>query len=754
MPASSRVRGAPPAPRTLADQLRSWPDERLAALLDGRPDLAAPAPVDSAQLAGRAVVRTSVARALDLLDRLELTVLTAVVQEGPTGSGRIREVVRASPASVDAALDRLYGLALVWGSSEVWRPVTIVADLLGIPAGPAASTISGLLTEVDERARAILDHLEESDAAGTVADTRVPARPEDASTPAEQLLAHGLLAPRGERHVVIPWSVQLHLRGGRSTREPIDVVPDFAASDRPVEAVDRAAAGAAFELTRRTEMLLEHWATRPPGGLRSGGVSVRDLRATADLLHADGPTAALVVETAAAAGLLALGMNDELDSAWLPTDAYDAWVVRPAAQRWTVLARAWLDNARLVSAVGGRETTSPSRTGPVNALAAGLERSWLPGDRQSILRELVRLDAGRSLAAGTGVPSLVARLQWRHPRRPAARLELVETMLHEAAAVGLVGLGAVPTFGRQLLAGEDPATSLDPLVPTPIDHVLIQADLTAVAPGPLERTFAHRLGLLADVESRGGATVYRFSADSVRRAFDSGWSAVEVKDFLRESSRTPVPQALDYLVEDVSRRFGTLRVGVAESFLRSDDETALTELLHHRDAAPLRLRRIAPTVVVSDVPLQVLLPRLRELGAAPVVEAADGTVRVARPEEYRARTPRRTRGAGRDAARQAARTSAVVAAVRAGDRAAAERPARGPATTPADVMAVLREAVESGREVWIGYLDNHGTSTERVVRPVEVGGGQLRAHDARSDEMRAFAIHRITRARAAGQLSQ
>jgi hypothetical protein len=576
---------------------------------------------------------------------------------------------------------------------------------------------------------------------------RVPARAEHASTPTEHLLARGLLAPRGERHVVIPWNVQLHLRGGRSTREPVDAVPEFASAQRTADSVDQAAAGAAFELTRRTEMLLEHWATRPPVGLRSGGLGIRDLRATADFLHADLATAALVVETAAAAGLLGLGMNDELDTAWLPTDVYDAWVARSTAERWTVLARAWLENPRLISAIGGRDGTASNRSGPINALSPGLERAWLPGDRQSILRELARLEPGQALASGTGVPSLVARLLWRHPRRPAARLDMVEPMLGEAAVVGLVGLGAESTFGRQLVDGDDPAPVLARLLPEAIDHVLIQADLTAVAPGPLERTFAHRLGLLADVESRGGATVYRFSADSVRRAFDSGWSAVEVKDFLRESSRTPVPQALDYLVEDVSRRFGTVRVGVAESFLRSDDEAALTELLHHRDAPALRLRRIAPTVVVSDLPLQLLLPKLRELGAAPVVEAADGTVRVAKPDEFRARTPRGRRGVGRDAARQAARTAAVVAAVRAGDRAAAERPARGPATTPADVMAVLRDAVESRREVWIGYLDNHGTSTERIVRPVEVGGGQLSAYDERTDEVRSFAIHRITQAR-------
>ena len=130
----------------------------------------------------------------------------------------------------------------------------------------------------------------------------------------------------------------------------------------------------------------------------------------------------------------------------------------------------------------------------------------------------------------------------------------------------------------------------------------------------------------------------------MRRALDVGWSAVEVHEFVASVSRTPVPQPLTYLVDDTARTFGTVRVGHAEAFLRADDETALTELLHHPKAATLGLRRIAPTVLVSSTPLDVLLPRLRDLGAAPVVEAADGTVRVARPDQLRARTPRDRRG--------------------------------------------------------------------------------------------------------------
>jgi hypothetical protein len=274
--------------------------------------------------------------------------------------------------------------------------------------------------------------------------------------------------------------------------------------------------------------------------------------------------------------------------------------------------------------------------------------------------------------------------------------------------------------------------------------VLLQADLTAIAPGPLEHEVASKLALVADVESRGGATVYRFAAGSVRRAFDAGWSAAEVHDFVSSTSRTPVPQSLTYLVDDVSRRFGTLRAGHAECFLRSDDETALTELVHAPGADALRLRRIAPTVVISDIPLGTLLPRIRELGLAPVVEAVDGTVRVARPDVFRARAPRR-RTPAEAGVRTAAHTAAVVAAIRAGDRSTAARPVRGTsASTPADVISMLRQAAEAREELLIGYVGNDGTVAERLVTPERVEGGRLSAYDERSDSTRSFAIHRIT----------
>jgi predicted DNA-binding transcriptional regulator YafY len=56
----------------------------------------------------------------------------------------------------------------------------------------------------------------------------------------------------------------------------------------------------------------------------------------------------------------------------------------------------------------------------------------------------------------------------------------------------------------------------------------------------------------------------------------------------------------------------------------------------------------------------------------------------------------------------------------------------------------LREAVLERRSVWIGYVNAHGQESHRIIEPLEIDGGYVAAYDHRTDEVRTFAIHRIT----------
>ncbi|HWJ83760.1 MAG TPA: helicase-associated domain-containing protein [Nocardioides sp.] len=737
--------------RSLADQLRSWPDERVTRLLLDRPDLATPAPHDFGQLASRAASRSSIARAVDILSRGEVSVLDALVVAGQTTRAELLGMVLAEPSFVEAALDHLLDLALVWESPEGLRPLSAVADCLtgGTEAGVSGlrprsadartpDQVASVVTGLTPQAQALLAHVVAEGGTATAGSARVGIAPGDETSPAEELIAHRLLLPTGDGLLVAPGEVGLAVRGGRTTTEAVDVAPEVAWSERPERLATSSAAGSAAEAVRHAEQLLEWWGHRPAAALRTGGLGVRELRATAEHLGMDTTGAALVVETVAAAGLVATRADLDGTPVWVPTDAFDAWLGQGVAERWVVLARAWLASPRLPSLVGERGPDGK----PWNALTPELSSAVMPETKRMVLAELAAAPPGHGLATGTGLASLVARLTWLRPRRPRTRADLAAWAVDEAGRLGLTGLDAVAPYTRELLAGGDPAPALAVLLPEPVDHVLIQADLTAVAPGPVTPEVARSLHLVADVESRGAATVYRFTPASVRRALDAGWSAAETHAFLAAVSRTPVPQPLTYLVDDAVRSFGRLRVGVAESFVRSDDEAALAELLHHPKAASLGLRRIAPTVVVSTTPPDVLLPRLRELGLAPVAEGADGTVRVGTSDPLRARTPKQ-RGTAPDEARAAAHAAGAVRTLREGDEAARARPAT--ASSPANALSALRDAIERRAHVDIAFTDDRGVVGERTVRPVRVEGGRLTAIDPSDDEERSFPIHRITR---------
>lgn len=749
-----------PAPDTAPDSLALWlsgrRDTELAAALHARPDLVVPPPATMAVLASRAQQRASVFRAADDLTTADFGIIAALAGLGAVDAAVSRtdllEVLdgRIPVKATDRILGKLRGLLLVWGPAESLRLVPAAVDTVPWRIGrtgdvdlPSREELEAMLDELEPAQRGILDTLARTSPVGRTRDA-APGTPED--RPVQKLLAAGLLIRIDDETVELPHRVGQAIRGDAPFDPGSLTAPRAPKAVRALADVNATAAGAALELLRHCEDLLSALGDQPAPVLKAGGLGVRELHRLAKTVGIEDQHAALLVEVLSAAGLLARGIPDppppgDIDDHWAPTTSADAWLTAPTAHRWAVLAGAWLGMARRPWMAGRRDQSDK----PIAALSDEVKSTTAVRDRRLLLEVLADVPG-----SAPDIAEIRAVAAWRRPRW-AGRFDLdtVTETVREATALALVAHGSLASAGKALLHGGDAESEIAAALPEPVDDVLVQADLTVVAPGRLVPELADRIALVADIESAGAATVYRISDASVRRALDAGVGAGDLHALFAAHSRTPVPQALTYLIDDVARRHGRLRAGVASSFVRADDPALLAEVLSAPVATTLALRAVAPTVAISQAPLAEVLTELRAAGFAPAGEDSSGAVVDLRPRGARVTVPRsRARYAGPTPPNEE-QLATLVRTLRAGDRtesASSGASARGDGsrTGGAATLALLQLALHAHRSITLGYVDAQGVATRRIVDPVAVGGGQLEAFDPATGSVRSFVLHRVT----------
>ena len=614
---------------------------------------------------------------------------------------------------------------LLTGRPDLLHPVPADMTALAARAGSAIST-SRALDRLDGLTLAVASAVAEAEpcAVDAVIAAFDAGLAEEVSTAMQRL-----------HELALVWGDDDSLRLVRTARESLSGAgmghltwppPPVAAIERKAGLVERTAGQHALATVMGVIALAEGWADADaPAVLRKGGLGVRDLAATARALDVDERTAALWIETAYAAQLI--GRDGEADERWRPTTAYDDWHDAPLAEQWLRLARAWWTSPRAPALVGAE----------ANALSEEVERRGQPLVREQVVSVLDSLPAG---CAPRDPEAVVEAIDARAPRQASARRgEQVRAVLEELEILGFTGGGALADMGRAAAAdAPDAREVIAAAMPEPLDHILLQADLTAIAPGPLLPDIARELRLMADVESTGGAIVHRFSATSVRRALDAGRDAAEMLGFLQRISRTPVPQPLGYLIEDAARRHGTVRVGVATAYIRCDDEATLTGLMADPRSEELGCVRVSPTVVTVSGRIEDAVAILRDLGLHPVAETPDGS--VAHAPRRRARAARRETGAPvtrRDAGPALVR--AAVTTLRSGQRSAQHESDSTLDPMPVtDTLAVLRRAISSETPVRISGADGEG-----LVDPLRLQAGVLTAVDRVTGEVRTFPVSQI-----------
>jgi hypothetical protein len=707
---------------SFTEELRNRSDAEIKNLFTLRPDLISPVPSDLAALATRANSAPSLIRAKDSLDKFRLDILTAICTlEEPIADAQI---IGVTSEEAKEAVTRLWEIALLYKDGEGYRIPTNVRTLVGEnPAGLGAKSSKVVdFTALDSAPKGAVETLHRlvwGPPKGQVADVK------KAPAAIKWLLENNFLTPFDSQTVILPREVAMKLRGGKVFKSLQPTQPLLEGRSRTQKAANLAAIANISTFVRWAEELGHNWSDEPPTALRSGGLGVRDLKRTAEHLGISEQCAAFVAELLYIGGLIVIDTDDQI----LPTNAFDLWLTRSIEEQWIALTSLWLETSRVSGLIGKGDSKN------IAALGAELDRGGTSNLKKVILKVLESHPEVDPL-----LDSMTATVAWLIPSR--ANRDYIEWILREAEWLGITGQGAISSFGAALLKSEE--LGVEAALPKPVDHILIQADNSAVAPGPLTLELANAIGTIADIESRGGASVYRFSESSIRRGLDHGQTGDQIKDFLKKISKTSMPQPLEYLIADVAKRHGRLRVGSTNSYLRCEDEGLVQEILHDKRIDHLRMRKLAPQVLVCDVESSEMIRTLRDAGYLPAAENATGVL-VTAPSLRRAKArPKPPRVVAELNTPTEIILASALRALRAGERATSHKPREVPRTTANETVDLLHQYIQERASLTIGYADANGGVSNRLIDPLSISLGTLVARDHATGEITHFRIPRIT----------
>ena len=465
-------------------------------------------------------------------------------------------------------------------------------------------------------------------------------------------------------------------------------------SESERQTADHLAAEHAFTAATATAELLFELGREPVRLLARGDIGNPEKRRLSEAMGVAEDALDTLVSAAEIAGLV----NRE-GKRLLASNDHAEWLSRGAAERWATLAEAWASSL-------------PTNIRPV--LAEHADTLW-----------------------GSG---LRAWLQWNYPGGRDWLTERVTAGLAEAERLGITAGDIVSTPGAAILGqNHDHAVALlTAALPTPVDRLYLQHDLTAVAPGPLNATTDARLRTMAQLDGRSIASRYRFTATSIDRAITGGETAETLLSFLAEVSLSGVPQPLEYLVTETAARHGLLRVGPlplgnpnAVSYLRSDDPALLSTVLVDRSLAVLGLQPSDSDRLVSRRDRSQVYWMLHGANYPVAAEDASGQAIELSP-------PPPTTGA-----RQS--TAAIPANPH---RALVERLRLANAASPDDsgqawFARELDAAIRSKSTVTVSVRMPNGEVVDHRLEPASVAGGRLRARDPISEIERTLPLSSI-----------
>ena len=390
----------------------------------------------------------------------------------------------------------------------------------------------------------------------------------DATDPANPIIFDWLLEKLSEKPKTTTISLVL----------PVGLSPDQ-------EAIDRDAGIFAFEAMQAITEILFDFDLHLVRDVSKGSIGLPDVKRLATHLRKEKEYVKDAFEMSKLAGLITLR-----DNRWQATKKADDWFEWAPEKRWQLLSASWQFFATDQTS---NDILEQLKTKPDYQL-------------KNLLRQVFPLAETVS----------------------GSRISKLSTL---ADFIGLTVDGFASDWLKLVLEKSFSTATQKLLVHLPKEQhrMIVQADLSLIAPGPLPAKTEVQLRKFAETESIGLASSYRISALSLSCGLESGLTSKEIEELLISLNDGPLPQPVDYLIRETAKRFGRLKVlqgtDSTRAIIESTDEFLIRQLA--RDSK-LRVLNLIETgeMLTSNLEPEVVYHGLREAGYLAVRVDHDGKV--------------------------------------------------------------------------------------------------------------------------------
>ena len=372
------------------------------------------------------------------------------------------------------------------------------------------------------------------------------------------------------------------------------------------------------------------------------------------------------------------------DKRWKVGSAYQAWLSATPTDRWQQIANTWM------SLLGETTTFELSKSSNLNHAF----QETFPIAREGVLSHITML-------------------------------------ISFAELIGLSSSNYMSSWFRPLLEGDTAKaiTLLSKNLPATQNRIIIQADLTIIAVGPLPTDKELELRRFVETERIGVASSYRINNLSVTFGLETGLTEQQIRDLLMELSGVALPQPVDYLIREAATRFGrlVLRETPNGTLIQSNEQILLTQILNDSALKTLGITKTSETTLESRFEVEIVYYLLRESKYAAIRKnSADEVV-----SSWLA--------AGSKEASQV-QTSSVLEDIqkwREHDKRLSEAP------EGQDLVRQIEMAIKTKAAIQVS-LQMNGTAREFLLEPTGLANGRLRGRDRQADCERVLPLASIT----------